>query len=130
MICEWCGKTYKVKQFRKKVSRFCSRRCRYEWQKENLVGEDNPHWKGGYDELKDMSWKMAKLRVRRRDHHTCQICGKNKEEMGCEPDVHHIIPLTEGGTNKPSNLIMLCRKCHMHVEGEKAFIPLLFSLLS
>jgi excisionase family DNA binding protein len=27
-------------------------------------------------------------------------------------EVHHIVPLAEGGVDKPANLICLCRNCH------------------
>lgn len=33
-------------------------------------------------------------------------------------EVHHIIPLSQGGTHAPENLMSLCRSCHnkMHLE--------------
>ena len=45
-----------------------------------------------------------------RDNHICQACnGKSKDKV---LNVHHIIPRTAGGTNKPDNLITLCESCH------------------
>jgi len=32
-------------------------------------------------------------------------------------DVHHILPRSEGGSNKQSNLIVLCSKCHRMAHG-------------
>ena len=32
-------------------------------------------------------------------------------------DVHHIIPRSEGGSNKQSNLVVLCSKCHRMAQG-------------
>ncbi len=63
-----------------------------------------------------------------RDNHTCQACnGKSKDKV---LNVHHIIPRTAGGTNKPDNLITLCESCHkayhsgkikLEVKKHKAF---------
>lgn len=39
---------------------------------------------------------------------TCQNCG-------CEDDrvhIHHIVPLSVGGSNRVTNLAVLCEKCH------------------
>ncbi len=61
-------------------------------------------------------------RVRRevlaRDRHRCQA-------PGCEHtrflEIHHRIPRSRGGTNRPENLITLCRACHRlwHERGFK-----------
>lgn len=50
--------------------------------------------------------------VRDRDNHTCQLCGATK----CQIQVHHILPRTNGGSDKPSNLISLCGNCHGKVH--------------
>lgn len=51
------------------------------------------------------------LRVRRRDHHRCRICGKPGR------DVHHIVPKSLGGRFELSNLVTLDRACHALVQG-------------
>lgn len=38
----------------------------------------------------------------------CQKCGSSDRL-----DVHHILPLTRGGTNNTLNLIVLCHACHL-----------------
>lgn len=47
--CEYCGKesSKTVSDYNKKKNHFCSVECKNKWQKDNLVGENNPHWKGG-----------------------------------------------------------------------------------
>lgn len=52
-----------------------------------------------------------------RDNHTCQICkGKSKDTV---LEVHHIIPRSKCGTDRPDNLITLCRTCHERLhKGE------------
>ncbi|MGA1846219.1 RNA-guided endonuclease IscB [Deferribacter abyssi] len=52
-----------------------------------------------------------------RDGHTCRLC-KNKTKNKVL-EVHHLIPRNKGGTDKPDNLITLCRTCHklIHEKG-------------
>lgn len=33
-------------------------------------------------------------------------------------EIHHIVPLKDGGTNEWSNLMSLCRKCHAEIHAE------------
>lgn len=40
--------------------------------------------------------------------HRCVRCLSDTPEV----DIHHIIPLTEGGTNSDENLVVLCPTCH------------------
>lgn len=42
-----------------------------------------------------------------RDSHRCLMCG-----YGEVLDVHHILPLSRGGTNYEHNLVTLCANCH------------------
>lgn len=57
----------------------------------------------------------------------CEVCGAavayyNGAEWITGPlggDVHHIIPLAEGGGNDPSNLVLLCRSCHAKQDADR-----------
>jgi len=52
-----------------------------------------------------------------RDRHTCQACkGKSKDQV---LQIHHIIPRSKGGTDRPDNLITLCRTCHKKLHDGK-----------
>ena len=53
-------------------------------------------------------WQWAGLRaaVRARDG-GCVRCGPR---AGLE--VHHVVPLADGGSNSADNLVTLCRECH------------------
>ena len=42
----------------------------------------------------------------------CQRCGRYGRVT-----VHHIIPLSQGGTDDPDNLLTLCPACHAHAEN-------------
>ena len=46
-----------------------------------------------------------------RDNYTCQICGATVKD-GAKLEIDHIIPYSKGGTNKESNLQVLCQQCN------------------
>jgi hypothetical protein len=58
-------------------------------------------------------WPELSLLVIARDRNCCSNCGCTENLH-----VHHIVPLTVGGTNEMGNLYTLCRKCHerLHVH--------------
>jgi len=86
----------------------------------DMIGENHSNWRGGIseegypfnfnDELKEF--------IRKRDR-VCQLCGKTKEENGRRLDVHHIDYIKEN--LDPSNLITLCRGCHVKVNYKRKF---------
>lgn len=61
-----------------------------------------------------------------RDSYTCQKCQAQNTQL----EVHHKIPRSQGGSNRPSNLITLCTKCHsLHHAGKinaNGIIPKLY----
>lgn len=48
-----------------------------------------------------------------RDGGACRTCGDNQYIL----EVHHISAYVEGGSERASNLVTLCRKCHKKFEG-------------
>jgi 5-methylcytosine-specific restriction protein A len=65
-----------------------------------------------------------------RDKYTCQHCLACDPPSNGKPDyswlqVHHIKPLSHGGTNDMDNLILLCHYCHTqeHKRLKKAEKP-------
>lgn len=60
-----------------------------------------------------------KEQIRARDHYTCQMCGCSQLENGKQLDVHHI------DYNKKnldwSNLITLCKSCHMKTNYNRNY---------
>jgi len=53
------------------------------------------------------NWSDISRQARQRDGHKCGNCGS-----GYNLHVHHIVPLSKGGTNNLSNLRTLCSSCH------------------
>lgn len=117
--CEYCNNTYKVVPSLAERSRFCSRECYCKWQSKNLNGKDSYHWKGGDEEYVNKraeapgSWQMNRRQALKRDKNSCEFCGSNENV-----DVHHILPVRNGGSNYVGNLISICRSCHSKLENE------------
>ena len=64
----------------------------------------------GYQRGPQYGWANVKAYVRHRDGYRCRHCkGKSKDER---LEVHHIRPRSEGGANRPENLLALCKTCH------------------
>ena len=66
------------------------------------------------------TWKRIRDRYMA-EHPLCEECQKAGRLTPAE-EVHHIIPLSKGGTNKDSNLMSLCTRCHSSItarEGER-----------
>ena len=53
---------------------------------------------------------QIKMRVVRRDNHTCQVCGKHLLDNEVEFD--HIIPISKGGSSEEHNIRLTCFKCN------------------
>lgn len=58
-----------------------------------------------------------KMYVRARDHYTCQYCGeKNPPDL----EVDHIIPISRGGTDRPSDMVAACHRCNQKKGNQTA----------
>lgn len=69
---------------------------------------------------KEFDSKIRKAYLNENNICECEKCGKRKSKSSL--DVHHIIPLGDGGTNEFDNLIALFKRCHDEwhsVEGIK-----------
>ena len=62
-------------------------------------------------------------RVRRRDGNECQLCGLKRNKNNRRLDVHHIYDERGENTRKCDsnfeNMITLCHKCHLTIDGYK-----------
>lgn len=60
-------------------------------------------------------WSARCAAVIQRDR-VCINCGSKKSLH-----VHHVLPLSKGGSNKLSNLSLLCERCHRKEHGNRNF---------
>lgn len=142
--CINCGCIFSaIKWFkgRKKATRVthaatCGSDCHNAWIRNNperkkkislaFTGDKHPNWQGGPTRGTDRGyrgagWKQIAEKARKRDGHCCQHCGMTQEEHGRALEVHHIIPFNQfqgdnAKANRMSNLITLCKSCHMLEE--------------
>lgn len=62
------------------------------------------------------TWKRIRDRYIKA-HPLCEECKKASRLMPAE-EVHHILPLSHGGTNDTNNLMALCKSCHSRISAE------------
>ena len=81
----------------------------------NNMRASRPNYKKVFKDRKEygQDWREIAKRIRDRDNNRCRICG-NKEHL----HVHHIKPLSKGGSNRSLNLMTLCRVCHSKQPGK------------
>ena len=72
---------------------------------------NNPDIEGtDYQNGVQKGYENVKAYVRERDNCTCQHCrGKSKDKR---LEVHHLVHRRDGGSDRPENLITLCKTCH------------------
>jgi 5-methylcytosine-specific restriction endonuclease McrA len=58
---------------------------------------------------------LSRREIFRRDHYTCQYCGKTSINL----TVDHVIPRHMGGTHEWKNLVTACYACN-HLKGGRA----------
>ena len=49
-------------------------------------------------------------------HPLCEVC-KREGRITAAAEVHHIVPLADGGTHDPTNLMALCKACHSRITA-------------
>ena len=60
-------------------------------------------------------WQWRKLRARFLSVHAlCEQC-LSQGRYTAATEVHHIKPLSDGGTNEEKNLMPLCKACHSRI---------------
>ena len=52
------------------------------------------------------------------EHPFCELCFERGIIVPTE-EIHHKLPLSEGGTHDRSNLIALCKSCHSTIHAKR-----------
>jgi hypothetical protein len=87
-------------------------------------GEDTPNWRGGLTPARQalyssIEWANVVKMVWKRDNSTCQRC-KAKKKHGVPYHIHHKKTFADESIRlEPSNLILVCRKCHIFIHSKK-----------
>jgi len=84
-------------------------------------GKLSPNWQGGTSNLPYAFGfnEEFKTLIRERDNHTCQLCGKTKEEEGRNLCVHYIRYDKENKCSNEHDFITLCQSCNSGVNGNR-----------
>jgi len=140
--CSWCGEHFYKPGCQLDSmgdysidNHFCDKECESQYKRVNWVRAGHPNWEGGNSGinavrhlLSDVSWQETAREARKSDGYVCRMCGEFAN--GRALDVHHIVPVSTGGTNEEWNLITLCQSCHRKAERyiEKFTEPHLYRL--
>lgn len=120
LSCSWCDSKFSVIPSQEDSARFCSRDCVSEWLIGRFTGPQHPNWEGGRTRY-GKNWDEQRQKALERDDYQCVVCGRDESDLRREPDVHHIVPIREFDepteANSLSNLVTLCQKHHLQVEG-------------
>ncbi|MBR1810140.1 MAG: HNH endonuclease [Clostridia bacterium] len=75
-----------------------------------------------YERSPDVNRKYGRVWKRIRDRYAAEhpLCERCLAEGRMTPvdEVHHILPVTQGGTHDRGNLMSLCRSCHNKIHRE------------
>lgn len=96
------------------------------YHRASRLGLKNPVKKNPSSIYRVAGYKWAKIRkfVQTRDNNKCMVCGYDKHFT-----VHHIHPVSEGGSHKYDNLITLCPNHHTEADGGEISRQYLKSLI-
>ena len=85
------------------------------------TGELACNWQGGksFEPYPSEFNETLKQKIRKRDNYTCQICGVLQTDCIRKLSTHHI-DYNKENCNE-SNLISLCRKCHMETNSDREY---------
>ncbi len=121
--CRICNDPFTIKQGRAKSRNYCND-CDGRINSGGVIrGALHKWFKSGKTEQRfGYNWPQRRKEARERDSNICKVCGKVGIIRGL--DVHHIRPRSEykdvGAIerygNSLSNLITLCRSCHIKSE--------------
>jgi hypothetical protein len=65
-------------------------------------------WEAAPGRLQGQEWQDLRVAIFQRDGYTCQYC----RMAVADPECDHIMPISRGGSNHPSNLATTCKPCN------------------
>jgi len=111
---EWCKQEISPKIVAKAVG------CSVSYAQRFSYTDDRGGFEKGWSKT-DQSQKVspgARTKIINRDNNSCLRCRLGDET---KLEVHHVLPISQGGTNDDSNLATLCSRCHKAAhEGAKS----------
>jgi len=139
-----CGIIARRKSKRKSYKRYLSKRCKlgleekkdynldeetrrkkreaYYRNRENRLARGKEYYQKHKEKWR-LKYKSFTFRERiiglikkRGDKIECAACGYSNEKILV---THHIVPISEGGTNRLDNIVLLCPTCHTEIHSEK-----------
>lgn len=78
------------------------------------IGDSNPMWKGGisFGKYCPLFNESLKRSVRNFYNNRCFLCGKTKDENGCNLPIHHVNYDKDCLCHSSCEFVPLCQKCH------------------
>jgi 5-methylcytosine-specific restriction endonuclease McrA len=61
------------------------------------------------------NWRELRRIVKNRDQNRCANCHRTDVPL----EVHHVVPIGQGGSHQITNLVTLCPRCHLAAHGEE-----------
>ena len=114
------GETMPKKPLRPCSHPGCPNLCEGQFCEQHRVEERRRYDK--YERSSDVNRKYGRAWKRIRDryaaeHPLCEMCLKEGRLTPVQ-EVHHILPVSKGGTHARDNLMSLCRSCHTKIHHE------------
>lgn len=123
--CDVCGRWIERYPCNIGETVVCSESCRRRWLSDEFTGEGHPNWEGGETGPYGPGWHRVRQQALERDGNQCVNCGRDTEDIGRNPDVHHIVPVrwfvdsehhSREDAHFLSNVVALCPSCHRKAD--------------
>jgi 5-methylcytosine-specific restriction endonuclease McrA len=129
VICAGCSCTYKIPEtqfYRNKRwcgNSLCKEVIDYKVKHANYKKSQKKMQNGTFRHGVE---SILRNKIKNRDDFTCRLCMNKKDSNSLQ--VHHITPVSNGGNDELSNLVLLCHNCHtsLHQEGWEKYSNKLF----